>query len=97
MEVEFIWAGFGKLVAAIMLGLMLYGFTTWLGNFIDDMKRSWRIKHRFDKPPTAKCYCIDCELHGGQYPNSCRLPGNSRCTPPSGFCYEAKPRKKEIS
>ncbi len=95
MKAEFIWAGFGKLVVAILSGFIGYSFTIWLANFIDDKKREWQIKHRFDKPPIAKCYCIDCEFHGGQYPNSCRLPGSSRCTPPSGFCYEARPRKKK--
>ena len=27
---------------------------------IYEKKREYQYKHRFDKPPKAKCYCIDC-------------------------------------
>lgn len=23
----------------------------------------YKVKHRFNKPPTAKCYCRDCRFH----------------------------------
>ena len=23
-----------------------------------------KYRHRFDKPPTAACYCVDCKFHG---------------------------------
>lgn len=62
--------------------------------------RRWRrkYKHRFDKPPTAACYCKDCVYHvekssDGMGP--CGWPGVSRWTPDNGFCYEAEPRKKD--
>ena len=31
---------------------------------IERKRYQYMIKHRFDKPPTAECYCIDCRLHG---------------------------------
>lgn len=27
------------------------------------LKRRYQYKHRFDKPPKAECYCIDCLYH----------------------------------
>jgi hypothetical protein len=68
-----------------------------------DVVRGWRwtyrYKHRFDKSPTAKCYCKDCVYHGTEHENSnpCTLPGIDRWTPEDGFCYEAEPRKKDIN
>lgn len=40
-----------------MLGIFLYHE---ICEKIDDAKRAYRIKHRFDKPPLANCYCVDC-------------------------------------
>lgn len=45
-------------------------------------------KHRFDKPPTAKCYCIDCVLHSddgycGKF--------DGWCTADNWFCWAAEP------
>lgn len=48
-----------------------------------------RYKHRFDKPPTAKCYCRDCRWHGSN--GKCGLPGITRYTPDNGYCYESEP------
>lgn len=71
-------------------------------NALRDIVRGWRwtykYKHRFDKPPTAKCYCKDCVYHiakdsSGMGP--CGWPGVSRWTPDNGFCYEAEPMMKE--
>lgn len=49
-------------------------------------------KHRFDKPPTAKCYCVDCKKHGE----------DGRCykferwtTADSWFCWDAEPKDKD--
>lgn len=46
------------------------------------------LKHRFNKPPTAKCYCIDCARHSE----------DGRCgkfegwyTGDSWFCWDAEP------
>ena len=59
---------------------------------IDKKKTHYRIKHRFDKPPTAKCYCIDCVYY---------IKESRRCTHfnvdhifDAYFCSEANPRKK---
>lgn len=56
------------------------------------LKRKKEIKHRFDKPPTANCYCVDCQRHGE----------DGRCykfdgwmTGDSWFCWDAEPKKGE--
>lgn len=65
---------------------------------IEDLRYVYRYKHRFDKPPTAKCYCIDCKNYNietqrcyGFHEDSIRLVADNM------FCYRAEPRKKEES
>ena len=61
---------------------------------IRKFKRWWQYKHRFDKPPTAKCYCIDCEYHNNEIGRCYRFHADHyRCTADNAFCYEAEPRK----
>lgn len=82
--------------------LALVGLLAYLAfDALRDVVRGWRwrrkYKHRFDKPPTAKCYCKDCEYHttkdsSGMGP--CGWPGVNRWMPDNGFCYEAEPRKE---
>ena len=49
------------------------------------------IKHRFDKPPTAECYCKDCRLHGKD--NQC-FKFNGWRTADEWFCWDAEPKDK---
>ena len=49
------------------------------------------IKHRFDKPPIAKCYCIDCKHHDMQT-DLCHRDGR-RHTANTEFCSDAEPKK----
>ena len=44
------------LIAFSVLTVMFYG----IKETIENMKYDYRRKHRFDKPPTAACYCKDC-------------------------------------
>lgn len=48
------------------------------------------IKHRFDKPPTAECYCKDCRQHGED--NQC-FKFNGKRTADEWFCWDAEPKK----
>lgn len=57
---------------------------------IETIIRAYTIKHRFDKPPTAKCYCKDCTRHDD----------NGKCykfegyyTADNWFCWDADPKK----
>ena len=70
----------------------------YLLEFIDKVKHKYRYKHRFDKPPTAKCYCIDCKYHDNETGLCYRFGETTkeyRCTADNWFCYNADPRKKE--
>lgn len=53
---------------------------------IKEIKRRYQYKHRFDKPPTAKCYCKDCIYH--EKDDYCGYVRQK--TPKDGFCYRAK-------
>lgn len=62
---------------------------------IEEYQRQYRIKHRFDKPPTAKCYCRDCkkwEPETGKCYDHC----NSRLMADNLFCCFAEPITGEI-
>lgn len=78
-------------VAAVVIGGQL--LLDWIGT----LKHQYRYKHRFDKPPTAKCYCIDCVYHSDDTGRCWRFGETTkeyRCTADNWFCWEAEPRKK---
>ena len=50
-------------VALALIGgiiITLYMIYDWFKGRILDLRRIWQYKHRFNKKPIAKCYCIDC-------------------------------------
>ena len=55
---------FLALVGLVSLGgaiiLLIAIFIDFVGEKIEKAKRKHKIKHRFDKTPKAKCYCVDC-------------------------------------
>lgn len=64
----------------------------WVRHEIDVLRWKYRYKHRFDKLPTAECYCRDCKHW--RYDNSCsKLKGWH--TADNWFCWAAEPTKKE--
>ena len=60
-----------------------------------DVVKNWRwkytYKHRFDKPPTAACYCKDCKWHSVKDNKCNNVTWADRHTPDNGFCYDAEP------
>ena len=61
---------------------------------INDIRWEYTYKHRFDKPPTAACYCRDCVYHGiYNSADRCRY-NNIGSTGDSWFCADAAPRKR---
>lgn len=54
------------------------------------LKYHYKVKHRFNKPPTAKCYCRDCRFHGAD--GKCQSFVSKR-TNDSWFCVWAEERK----
>lgn len=64
-----------------------------IGILIENLKLKYRQKHRFDKPPTAKCYCIDCIYHNNETGHCCKF--ETWHTADNWFCWDAEPRKTE--
>ena len=62
---------------------------------LENLKRIYKYKHRFDKKPTAKCYCIDCKYHDN-FIGSCFGFDRHHHTADDWFCWKASPRKDEI-
>lgn len=85
----------GILVIAGCVVMMLYYAFDATRNVIHVLRWTYKYKHRFDKPPTAACYCKDCIYHGTTYKdggnNKCDYPGIEIWTPDEGFCFEAEP------
>lgn len=61
---------------------------------IERKRYQYMIKHRFDKPPTAECYCMDCRLHGED--NQCFKFKGWR-TADEWFCWDAEPKNKHYT
>ena len=83
----------GAVASLAIIGCMLAFAWMYLLEFIDEVKHKYRYKHRFDKPPTAKCYCIDCKYHDNKDGLCSNL--DYLYTADSWFCCNADPRKKE--
>ena len=76
-------------IAFIGYVLVFAALLLYLGEFIDKAKYKYRYKHRFDKPPTAKCYCIDCKYHDNE---TSRCSGFGEFIADDRFCWKADPR-----
>lgn len=78
----------GVLFAFVILVSVLIVIFNFIQQKIDELKNYHRIKHRFDKPPLADCYCIDCKSYNRK---------NERCywlnrgTADNWFCWNAEP------
>lgn len=73
--------------------LLFEGITEAIRKF----KCWWIYKHRFDKPPTAKCYCIDCKWHNNESNRCYKFHADSnRRTADTCFCSDAEPRKEMV-
>ena len=84
--------------AAMIIGLVGFLLATILIEFknkIEDWMYDYKIKHRFNKLPIAKCYCRDCRYHN---PETHRCYGfhenTNRRTGDGCFCYMAEPRMR---
>ena len=78
-------------VGAVIL-VLLYCFGQWASKKLVDYKWKKKYENRFNKEPTARCYCNDCMWYNKEKAYCNRL---DRCTPDDGFCYEADPRKSD--
>lgn len=79
-------------VMAILMGAGAAAILALISLMIT-VKLKHKQKHRFDKPPTAKCYCIDCIYHDNETGRCCKFKTWS--TADHWFCWNAEPRKTE--
>ena len=77
------------LISFVGYVLVFAALLLYLGEFIDKAKYKYRYKHRFDKPPTAKCYCIDRKYHANE---TGRCGGFGEFIADDRFCWKADPR-----
>ena len=88
----FIWL----VTVGVVVFVLLAGIVGAIKKGISALIHKYRYKHRFDKKPTAKCYCVDCKYHDNESGRCWRFHGDgSRSTADNWFCYAAEPRKKE--
>lgn len=81
-----IFAFIGIMVTFAVCYMLFWTFIIFVIKKIRDLQRRYQYKHRFDKPPTANCFCKDCIYH--KKDNYCGYVGQK--TPEDGFCYRAK-------
>lgn len=81
----------GILVIAGCVVMMIYCAFDALRGVVHGWRWTYKYKHRFDKPPTAKCYCKDCKWHSVKDNKCGNVTWADRHTPDNGFCYEAEP------
>ena len=54
----------GAVVIILMIVAVFLAVIYAIRQFIRERIWIYKYNHRFDKPPTAKCYCKDCSLYG---------------------------------
>ena len=85
------------IATVVVFGFMLsVAIVDFISNEIHEAIWVHKYKHRFDKPPTAACYCIDCKFHGDDV-------DLTRCTnrkdviletADEWFCQAAEPKER---
>ena len=84
----------GASTLVILGAFAIYCIAEFTREGIVNLRWHYKYKHRFDKKPIAKCYCIDCEYHGkGNNNNLCLL--HNRYFSNDWFCKDAEPKDKE--
>ncbi len=78
----------GILFSFVIVGFILIVMFDFIKQKIGELKNHLRIKHRFDKPPLADCYCIDCKSYNRENERCYRL---NRSTANNWFCWNAEP------
>lgn len=82
----------GAAATLALISLMITALICNVREFINSVKLKHKQKHKFDKPPTAKCYCADCIYHDNETGRCCKF---YLYTEDDWFCCDGEPRKKE--
>ena len=88
--------GIMTIIAFIILcGMLLWNFAT---DAVRDLKWRYKRKHRFDKPPTAQCYCKDCKyyiIYSSFHGRCSRGHIEQWNIADNNFCWMAEPLKSD--
>ena len=84
----------GAAVIIVMIVAMICGLVYAVREFIRERIWIYRYNHRFDKQPTAKCYCKDCTFYG-DFGNRCLCRKHKSYFSEDYFCKDADPCKAE--
>lgn len=88
-----LFAYIGIMCIAVFLGLIFWATFEWAKEKIRQARINYRIKHRFDGKPIAKCWCRDCRGRN----NKTRLCYvNNVYKADNGFCDCADPVWKRM-
>lgn len=83
----------GVIALFVLDWLVIMNVIYMLKTLIEKLTLKYKQKHRFDKPPTAKCYCVDCVYHNNETGLCCKF--ETWNTADNCFCWNAEPRKTE--
>lgn len=92
-----LFAGIGMGTVTLIVVVVFSLLVETLKGLLHELKWKHTYKHRFDKPPTAKCYCKDCIYHDktGSCSSLSLIDGPLYYTADNWFCWKADPRKNK--
>ena len=79
---------FFAFLGVVFMALLIASITVTISTAIRRKRKEYEYKHRFDKSPTAECYCVDCWYRDNE---------NSKCrryqlyVADDWFCKDAMP------
>lgn len=91
-----IFTAIGIATVTVFGFMILMLVVDFISNEIHEAIWVYKYRHRFDKPPTAACYCVDCKFHGDDV-------DLTRCTnrqdvilqtADEWFCQAAEPKER---
>lgn len=83
----------GAAAAVVLFSFLVAAIYYEIKEHITRLKWEYKYKHRFDKPPTAACYCKDCKRHNNESGECYKFKGWR--TADSWFCWDANPLERD--
>mgnify|MGYP006981642945 CR=1 FL=1 len=80
----------GRVTIVVLCSLFIDFIVFKIIDGVENLKYRHKLKRRFNKPLTAKCYCRDCIFHG-DYGKCCSF--SNKYTADDCFCCEAQPKE----
>ena len=91
--IDYIIQSVGIITIICIIAIIIFFIEDFVINAITNLKEEYKYKHRFDKLPTAKCYCIDCWYYNTKNKKCNKYVNLNIYTDDNYFCSEATPRR----